>query len=258
MRTCTGRAAAVLPMALLLCAAGAQAQNAGSIVGRVLEFASDSAVAEVRLELLDARDRSVATTTSDAAGAFQFRAVRAGAYRIRAGAIGYRQVTTPAVQVGDETVHVIVRLGIDAVPLAPLEVVGRPAALHANLGVSEFMERAQRNMGGTFIMRDDIEARQPMHVSDMLQTVGSMTVVNRARGGVIHNARTQCPPAVYVDGVELFPRRTGGYTNSYDAVNSVHWSEVQGMEVYVGAATLPARFSGARSGCGVIAIWTIR
>lgn len=248
------RTALVPVLTLLLATSGASAQAAGSIVGRVLEFTSDSAIADVRVELLDSRQRRVATTTSDATGAFRFTSVRAGAYQLRAASIGYREVTTPEVQVADEAVEVIVRMGVDAVPLAPLEVVGRPARLHANLGISDFLARAERKMGGAYIMREDIEERRPERVSDLLRTVGSITVINHARGGAIHNSRTQCAPTVWIDGIEVSRR----FPNAWEAINSMHWSEVQGIEVYPGSATVPAQFSGSRSGCGVIAIWTTR
>ncbi|HSJ24331.1 MAG TPA: TonB-dependent receptor [Longimicrobiales bacterium] len=241
-------------LAATLMPAAASAQAAGAIVGRVLEFTSDSAIADVSVELLDSRQRRVATTTSDATGAFRFLRVRAGTYQLRAASIGYREVLTPEVQVADDAVEVIVRMGIDAVPLAPLEVVGRPARLHANLAISDFLERAERKMGGAYILREAIEERQPERVSDLLRTVGSITVVNHARGGAIHNSRTQCAPSVWIDGIEVSLR----FPNAWEAINSLHWSEVQGMEVYPGSASVPAQFSGSRSGCGVIAIWTRR
>lgn len=246
--------------ALLLLAAPAAAQT--PVSGRVLEFTADQPVAAAQVELLDARERRVASTTTDESGAFRFASVRPGSYSIRARSIGYREVATPAFTVADEPVSLIVRIAVDAVPLAPLEVVTRPAPLHANLAISDFMERSRRRMGGTFMMIEEIEERQPRHVSDLLRTVGSFTVFDsggRSMGGTIFNNRSQCQPTVWIDGQRVFSQnrgRPGG--SAFEWVNSVHWSELQGIEIYAGAATIPAQFSGSEARCGVIALWTRR
>jgi hypothetical protein len=85
----------------LLCLSGrAAAQDNATIVGRVLEFTTDAPVAAVQVELLDSRQRRVGEAITDDAGAFRFTNVRAGSYQLRARSIGYREVTTPAVDSG--------------------------------------------------------------------------------------------------------------------------------------------------------------
>jgi hypothetical protein len=230
------------------------------LTGRTLEFVTDQAVAGARIELLESRGRRIAVATSDSTGVFRFEKVAPGEYSLRASAYGFRDVTTPAFNAAaGEPVDVVVRLGIDVVPLAPLEVVTRPAALHRNVALSGFMERATRTMGGAFVMREELEERSPRQVSDMLRTVGSFTVLDpaggRSMGGTIFNNRAQCEPLVYLDGI-LISNRPG--MNAFNAANSVHWSSLEGMELYSGAATVPAQFSGSQARCGVIAMWSRR
>jgi len=246
-------------MALLL-AVPAAAQERAVLLGRTLEFTTDAPVIEARVELRDARGRRVATTTSDSAGAFRFDRVVPGEYTLRVTAAGFRDVHTPAfaAQAGDP-VDVVVRMGIDVVPLAPLEVTTRAQPLHRNVALSQFAERATRRVGGTFILREELEAREPRQVSDLLRTVGSFTVFDggagRSMGGTIFNNRAQCEPIVYLDG-QLISNRPGW--TAFNSVNSVHWSSLEGIEVYSGAATVPAQFSGSRARCGIIALWSKR
>jgi hypothetical protein len=165
----------------------------------------------------------------------------------------------PSTLAAGDPLSLIVRIAVDAVPLAPLEVVARPRLLHPNIAISDFLERARRGMGGAFLMRAEIEQRLPRQVTDLIRTASSMIVIDHARGGVVLNNRTQCAPSVWIDG----RYRTGGVSGSrgeavFNEINSMHWSEVEGIEVYSGAATVPAQFAGSRAACGVIAIWTRR
>jgi len=260
-------------MALLL-AVPAAAQERAVLQGRTLDFTTDAPVAEARLELRDARGRRVAVTTSDSAGLFRFDRVVPGDYTLRATAAGFRDVETPsfAAHTGDP-VDVVVRMGIDVVPLAPLEVVTRVPPLHRSVALADFTDRAMRRMGGFYILREELEAREPGQVSDLLRTAGSFTVFDggggRTMGGTIFNNRTQCQPAVYLDGQLIFAQnRSSGNAQAtyetlrpqgaFDAVNSVHWSTLEGVEIYSGVSTVPAQFSGAFAGCGVIALWSRR
>jgi hypothetical protein len=134
--------------------------------------------------------------------------------------------------------------------------------VHHNVAIGAFLKRSPRRLGGHFFLRDEIEERQPRRTSDLLQLVPSMTVIDHGsstRTGAVHNARAQCQPVVYVDRVLIFqPPVYKGFVSAYDAMNSVHWGDLEGMEVYLGPATVPAEFSGSRARCGVIAHWTTR
>jgi hypothetical protein len=160
-----------------------------------------------------------------------------------------------------EPVDVIVRLDVDAVPLAPLEIVGRAAPLHTNVQLSAFLKRAQQNCGGTFIMPEEIDTRNPTHVSQLIATIPSFLVAS----GRLVNERSNCAPMVYLDGrrlVQLQPAPGWGAgvdpVDAYEAVNFVIPSELAGIEVYAGAATVPPEFSGSTAACGVIVMWTQR
>ena len=53
-----------------------------------------------------------------------------------------------------------------------------------------------------------------------------------------------CKMSILVDGVGW-----GGWPN-------IPWSQIAGVEVYKGPATLPAEFGGSGGRCGAVVIWT--
>jgi hypothetical protein len=207
------------------------------------------------------------TTYSDSSGFFSFARVRPGTYRLRAQSLGYRVVVTPEITVGSDTVEVIVHLAVGAVPLAPLEVVTRapPPRAHTNIELAGFYERSQRKMGGTFIMRDEIDMRNPTRVTDLLKTIGSLTVT----GKVLVNTRCNNGPPVFLDGHRVM----GGYgylgrsrsgaagmhpEYSFELANSVDPFALEGIEVYTGAATVPPQYAFFTGACGAILLWSRR
>lgn len=170
------------------------------LVGRVLDFKTEGPIPGVRVDAVDGRGRQVGSAITDTAGVFHLPRIAKGSYQLRARTLGYRSVLTPFVDLdGYGPVEVIVRLAVDAIPIAPLEVTARPARLHRNVALSEFFQRAERRIGGTFIMREEIELRRPKEVTELLATSAGIMVLNNR----LINQRVQCAPTVYLDGVRL-------------------------------------------------------
>jgi hypothetical protein len=264
------RSPARLPFAIALAGsalaslapAAASGQDPAVLIGRALDHRSEGPVAAARIELVDEQGRSTQSVVADAEGRFRFERVRPGSYRARASSLGYQTVRTPEwhLAAGDTT-DVIIWMDVDAVPLAPLEVVvGRPPE-HRHPGLQGLYARARGGLGGNFIFSGEIEERSPTRVTDMFASVGGGFLVT---SDLLVNVRQNCVPSVYVDGVRIFDqsRDVGdGLTppeRVFNAVNSVSPFQVEGVELYTGPATVPAEFGGPTAGCGVIAIWLRR
>ena len=110
------------------------------------------------------------------------------------------------------------------------------------------------SVGGVFITRADIEKRQAHRLSEVLATVPGVQIL-RSRGAGqdgIRMARAaggrDCPVTIWVDG-----QRVPGLN-----VDDIGPSEVEAVEIYKGAASLPAEYNVNRGtpACGTIAIWT--
>lgn len=247
---------AAVPVLAMTFAAGAAAGQAPMLVtGHAIELETELALPGVEVELLDLSERRIASAVTDSTGWFRLESTQPGFYHVRASFIGYRTVITPvpAMAAGD-TIEVLLRLSVDAVALDPLEVVARAVPRHP--GLARFHERAERRMGGRFVLREDIETGPQRAVSDVLTMMGLRSVGNPLGRGALFMNRSGCAPTVFLDGVKIAHSRSPA--EAFDAVNLLPPSSVEGIEVYPGAASVPAEFAGSDAGCGVVAIWSRR
>ncbi len=229
-------AATALPLA---------AQRAGNarIEGIVLDAVTRLPVAGVQVVLLGA-SRSIAT---DSSGRFRFEALEDGEYALqirssRGDSATARVALGPRERV-DLEFYLGARLGVD------LPEVVVTASSGSNSGRDAF-ERRLAEGNGRFITREYIERRRPQDLMDLMRGVAGMRVdcnTDRYRC-VMQFGRSprNCAPQYYLDGVRSHP----------SILYLTLPTDVVGIEIYSGAAQVPAEFSGQTSRCGVIAIWT--
>jgi hypothetical protein len=249
----------------------AQQEPAVQLQGRVIDDVTLDPIKGATVVLFDSYGVRLARRVTDEHGAFSFEVADRAAARLRAGRIGYQQVTTPLLQFdGRKFFSVEVRLHVEAVLLAPLEIVARAAPARSSV-FSGFDMRVRSGMGSYFT-REDVEAIQPSLVTDLLARLPGVHLEGSGRA----NRRTvtmgrhavgpgggPCPVQIFLDGHLITPRSSQSMTagrfdtNVYidDLVNP---SAVEGIEVYRGTATVPAEFMNSNSRCGVVAIWTRR
>jgi hypothetical protein len=247
--------------------AGAQ----GSIFGSVLDQQTENPIASAEVTLLDRDGRALRTIYADDLGAFAFPRIGSGVYRLRAGRIGYLISTSPLFElIQTDTLHLVLRLDTEAVPLAPLEVTAR-ARRRASPVLEDFRFRMNRGTGH-FISREAILARSPFYVTDVLAMVPGVRVGNPTPQGGRHVSMTRtpahlnCHAQIYLDGTLVNPpmqtafggtRRTASI-NDFSIDEVVSPASVEGIEVYRGLSEVPAEFMSPYAICGVIAVWTRR
>lgn len=235
----------------------------GTIRGRALDDLNEAGLREAKLEFLDDLRRVRRTTLTDSAGYFLLADLPPGPFRLRVTQMGYLRTTTPTwwVEAG-EVLDVVVRMRPDAVPLAPLEVI---ALSRMSLPVlSGFYRRSESAVSGTFLDREDIEAKKASRVTDLLADLPGVRL-ERASGyagqaqaitlgrAMFSSRGGRCPVQVYVDGV-LATR--GGEAVPLDDL--AYPNDLEGVEVYRGLGSVPAEFLTPEARCGVIALWTRR
>jgi hypothetical protein len=193
-------------------------------------------------------------THSDSTGRFQLSGLPGGDTRVEYRRLGFAPETTRmALRAGGvDTVAVVLR----ALPaeLAGVEVTD-PNAEFRN-GMSGFNRR--RTAGyGHFITREEIEKYNTHQMADLLRRIpgvqfvrlpdGTMDVrLSRTNSGQGHD----CPPEWLIDGIRAPGLRVDDFAPD----------DLEGVEVYSGASTIPPEFnvSGGTVGCGVIVLWTKR
>ena len=154
---------------------------------------------------------------------------------------------------------VAIRLRPTALPDLEVEVrrdpdpAGRPAG---------FDLRRERRPG-VFLDRAGIEASPARRTADLLRRMPGIRVEkHRWYHGLerIVMDRTPpslqgpCPVEIYLDGNRLPGLRRFGYRRL--DLDLPAPAEIEAVEVYDGAARVPARFAGGDARCGVIALWT--
>ena len=139
-----------------------------------------------------------------------------------------------------------------AIMMSEIVVEGERTVYHFGRS-REFVRRSRTGLGH-YITRQDIEKRRPLMVSDLLWRVPGVLVSPIASGSSIRIRG--CEPALFLDGILLNPVRALPLETNID--DMVGADDIEGIEVYKGAATTPAQFNLGGQGCGAIAIWTRR
>lgn len=234
----------------------------GEVLGQVIDDRTGVPISDVRVVLTDDRMRPIRSTITDATGRFRIPDVRAGPFFLRAARLGYRATVTPRWRIlGGDVLQVELRMDEEAVLLAPLEIVALRRAQPSSV-LDGFRARMASGLGH-YITRADIEARQPLVITDMLATVPGVRLESTGSGlrRTVHVGRAganRCPAQIFVDGF-LYNRPTPfGQDQGFVLDDAVTPNAVEGIEVYRGLSGVPAEFLNPSSGCGVVVIWTRR
>ena len=271
----------VLALSTRLAAQGADRKT---IQGRVVATAGQP-LADVEVSILDMGK----TATSSKDGIFGFSKVPTGEHRLRFRRIGYAMRDTTWSFAGTDS------LVVSMEPIAELDSV-KIIGEQRDFGMEDF-ERNRRSGFGTFFTRADIAKFDGMRSGDMLEQTpgvvisrgsgGQAWIQGKGRsasilgGGIQVNQQdanagalpTGCYATVYLDNARVYSRTTMGggplrplpgkvsyneaATPLFD-INSIPPSSIEAIEIYSGAAQIPARYSGLNTQCGVMVIHTRR
>ena len=212
---------------------------------------------------------------SDAQGYFVIPDVPPGEHSLAIHHIGYGEVERPLVVPENRTVDMRIQLAPQAIEMEPLVV---SMVRHPKLDLRGFYERKRfmERLGlGEFMTYEDVERRNPVRVSHMLEMIPSTDllrvcsgtcfnlVVFGAQKRLVSPGRGQvsfvpCPADLYIDNihVRLFRLDSAGLS-VFDGIDSfLVPGEIAGIEVYRRASETPAEYGGVTEGCGAIVVWT--
>jgi hypothetical protein len=217
------------------------AQGTSTIRGRVLDGDSGVPLKDAMVRL---SEMGLGRLTSDQ-GWFEFSAVPVGSHVLSVESLGYASRTDTLLLRRGELLDVTVELSVDPIPLEGITVTARPRWLAAT-GFFRRQENANAYSGRQW-SREEIEARNPVFVQDILTTAPGIQLRADRSGKTRLYGRRRCPLAVYVDDV-LAP------DFNMEALDP-DW--IEAMEVYHGNSTfIPPEYAGKH--CGVVLIWLKR
>ena len=236
----------------------AEAQT-GRLVGRLRDARSHRPVAAAAVSVSGRREEA----QSNRRGQFILSGLPIGPYDLSIRHIGYAPLTHRVMIARGHTTEVDVRLSPDPVELEPLVATATRIRRLETQGFYERKYWGELIGGGTFFTVQDIERRNPLRITNMIADVPGVRV--RCGGSGIRSCRVYssrittgfagrgCELSVYVDGTPVIQPGRRNVATIDEFVLPV---EIGGVEVYSGAASLPAEFTGSDARCGAIAIWT--
>jgi hypothetical protein len=217
------------------------------------------------------------SSQTDAAGMFQLEGLPLGAVTLSVLRMGYSPIQF-TVDLDEGGLYQIAagRILLEPLPLQldPVQVEAVPVSTRRLLAEFELRREAS---AGSFITREEFEKMgNPVLPTDVLRRMHGIRVLgnpNAMSGGsgppftyarwLVRMRRTAnrasfqrvkelggCPPLLFLDG------RYMGTVDENDVDQVLSVNEVEAVEAYSSAATIPAEFNRTGSVCGVIAFWT--
>lgn len=254
----------VLAIGLALFASGfaevAQAQQAGTITGRVTNSSTNAPISAAQVSL---PDLNMGTLTRDD-GRFVIRQVPPGQHRITIIRIGFLSETQTIDVSAGATVNVNFRVGEQAVALDEIVVTGvGTAARRREIGNSLAQLDVAKNDAIAVtdvetLLRGTVAGVSGLAVSGQVGSSGTITL----RG--VTSVSQGNEPLIYVDGVRLSTRRVPpanledgrGPRVSGSPLNDINPQDIARIEIIKGAAA--TTLYGTEASAGVIQIFTKR
>lgn len=217
------------------------------MVSGSVRAADESRLAGARVELVAdvaraASDQAVAITEQD--GTFRFASVPDGMARLVVRRLGFRPETLTVAVPQIDGGNVVVMLERVAQPLAPIVVTERSSG-----PLPSGFERRRVSGFGHYLTRADIEKRNPLRTTDLLRSIAGVTLTGGGPQFRSAGAAAACSPSYFFNGSPT--------PNAID-LDAIPPQNLEALEVYSGAATVPAalRSAAAPGGCGAIVVWT--
>lgn len=246
----------------------AQRRAEGALVGQVVDAESREPI-EGALVTLEGLERSAISNTL---GRFAISSVRLGLVTVRIERLGYATSTGEVDIGGGEITETVVYLATEAIAVDPIVVTSRRRAV--SLPPVHGLDHRYFSGWGRFVLKEEIEKRNPVKLTDVLTETGLEITGN---GASVKLRRANCAPVVYIDGTKVTrsllgsgreaegrsiypwpdPEADPGQQAAYN-LNLVHPSNVLAVEVYRSVLETPAEFLTLNNMCGTVLIWTHR
>ena len=230
----------------LLTALPVAANAQGTLRGVVVDSASRAPVssADVAITALHM------VTRADSLGRFTLSRLPKGPVEVSIRRLGYQPQRETMFLTGGSNDSVLIALVAQPAVLSAVNVSA--GERRRRQMVEDFYLRRARGIG-TFVTREDLEARHARLATDALNMPG--IALQRTRYGMTvrfmgtSNARRDCMPTLWVDG-QRAPNME---------LDDIPVNDIEGIELYHGPSTTPAQFwqgNTNNASCGTIVVWS--
>jgi hypothetical protein len=254
-------------------------QGPSGVFGMVRDAATGEPLeaAQVRIQ-----DMAVSALTNRN-GFFALSDLPQGLYVLEVGTLGYQPREIVVRLAGSGAYKVDVDLSVEAIALEGITVTAVPRRLFGDMVE---MQRRMELGFGDFVMKEQLE-RRGGSLATALQGQSGVRVVAGAgnfreryivlrqgrdlpgggvtvgaadlrQGGGTSTAETFCYPAVYVDGSSWSRPKAGGVGHDPVDFSQFYTMDIEALEIYKGAGSVPGEFGGGDAACGAIVIWSRR
>jgi hypothetical protein len=192
---------------------------------------------------------------SDESGKFVMQLRRSGTVVLTVRRLGY----LPGTWSFDMTVRDTADLLLPMQPVAAtLDTVSVRESETPAPHVADFEHRRSQKNGGTFITHDQIENNPPVQTADLLRRVPSVEVRMKGMRTVVISRRGPASLLLTPDQCVMPLGRDGLVLGPEYSINDIPATEIYGIEIYGGPATIPTEFRSSlpNGNCGLIMIWT--
>jgi hypothetical protein len=240
----------------------APAALAQSISGTLVDSVKNEPVEGAEVILRGKGSAIASATRTDSAGRFLFKTSVAGSYTLSIHKVGFLPVESGALRLKPDST-VVVKLATAAsrsTTLPTVEVTAPTARGPNSRKYDQFLLRKSLGMG-TFITREQIESRPSTQTYQLFQNIPGLKISQHGTQWSIQSQRcparlpTAGPPPHLHKDIPGFPILfiDGFRVRGLGTLNTIKPNEVEAIEVYQGAAQLPAEAKG--NACAAIFIW---
>ncbi len=216
-------------------------------------FVSDSGLVPIHGAFVSVLGTQIRIATGPN-GRFRITKVPAGQYLVIVKHVGHRPISAVVDVPSGDTLRLSYSMEPAATELNAVVVSETAPAMR----MQEF-EARRRSGVGEFMTQVEIEARNTVFSTELFRKFLAINVSpSRTTANTEYYALSAreggnptvgaCPMQVYLDQVPL------PTPFNLDLLPSP--KDLAGIEVYSGAATIPAQFNGPNRGCGVVLVWT--
>lgn len=147
-----------------------------------------------------------------------------------------------------------VSMAAEAIALEGVEVQVRSQTWYRQMDGMRL--RMQQGLRGDFLTRSDFDARGNPPVGEAIRGLAGVQVFQRGPFSFDVRFRLcEYQPVLFIDGVQV---NQPELQQPLDELQLINGMDVEAVEVYRGAASVPPEFAGPDAMCGAIVVWTRR